>query len=163
MKRFALLGLLVLGFVTLVSAQSRNNWNWNLPQSRVPQVTSEKVTVSGDLTIVQGSLAVKSGDITYLTMGLRQFIGFIDGLKDGARVSLEGNAITRSSDANTKFLMVTKLTIAGKDYDVGRSQATAPAQPTLPNRPQAQPRPQPIPQPQLPQFQYYPNFPNRRR
>jgi len=149
MKRIVLFALLVLGFATLVSAQRRDNRFWNLPQPSVPQVTSEKVTVSGELTIVQGSLAVKSGNITYLTMGLQRFVGFIDGLKDGARVSLEGNAITRTSDAATKYLMVTKLTIAGKDYDVGRPQMTAPVRPALPNRPQAQPpRTQPQPQPQ---------------
>jgi hypothetical protein len=146
MKRVVLIALLVLGFVTLVSAQNR-----------LPRVSTEKVTVQGGLTIVQGSLAVKSGDITYLTMGLQRFIGFIDGLKDGAMVTLEGNAITSPYNANTKYLLVSKLTIAGKDYDVGMPQMSAP-RPMLPNRRQALP-----PRPQQPRFQTYPNLPNRRR
>ena len=96
MKRFVLFALLVLGIVTLAYAQdwghrNRNreweprtprheNWgNGMAPWGRqgIPQFSSEVVTVSGDLTIVQGALAVKSGNTTYLVMGLSRFIGFI--------------------------------------------------------------------------------------
>ena len=171
MKRIALITLLIFGTVVLASAQgqgrdNRNwgrvmpapradmrNWNERRPQPGVPRFNTEEVTVTGDLTIVQGSLAVKSGGVTYLTMGLRRYVGFIDGLKDGARVTIAGRAISRSEDAATKFLMITKLTIAGKDYDLGLPQMTVPNRPALPNRPQIQPRQPSPPQP----------LPNRRR
>ena len=159
MKRIALSTLLVLGIVVMVSAQDTDNRSrgqgmargfgfWGGPQAfnrtgenRAPRISPEEVTVTGELSIVQGALAVKSGDITYLTMGLNRYIGFIDTLKDGARVTLVGNAFARSEDAKTKYLMVTKMTIAGKDYDMG-PQWQIPSRPANPNRPDSpnQPR-----------------------
>ena len=151
MKRFALFTVLALGIVALVTAQGSGPWgmmgpgfgprmpgtgNWNRGNTRL-QFTREDVTVSGDLTIVQGSLAVKSGDITYVTTGLSRFIGFIDTLKEGARVSLEGTAITNPRDEKTKYLMVTKLTIAGKSYDIGRPLPVFPNRQTPPQEPRA--------------------------
>ena len=150
MKRFVLLTLLVLGIAAMASAQTRGTgwrgqgmpgWNWN--NHRIPGFTTENVTVSGELTIVQGSLAVRSGDITYLTMGLHRYIGFIDSLKDGARVSLEGTTISsrRNAESNTRYLLVTKLTIAGRDYDLGRPLPSFPNPRETPNRPETPPQP----------------------
>ena len=118
MKRVALVVLLGLGIVALASAQGwgRRTWSWVAPP--VPQITSEIVTVTGDLTIVQGSLAVKSGNTTYFVSGLDRYIGFIEPLKEGATVTLLGAAITNSRDQTSKYLRATKLTIAGKDYEI---------------------------------------------
>jgi hypothetical protein len=131
MKRFLMSTLLAFGIAGLAAAQ---NWGgrgfWGIGQMPV----AESVTVSGSLTIVQGAPAVKSGDITYLLPGLMRYAGFIDSLKDGAQVKLEGAAITSPQDAKTKILRVSKLGIGGKDYDLARPQPPANAQPMMPGR-----------------------------
>ena len=130
MKRIALCALLAVTAAALVTAQGRDKWGRGFPG--VQPIPAEQVTVTGNLTIAQGSPAVKSGDITYLVPGLLRYAGFIDSLKDGAQVRLEGAAITVSADAKTKKLQVSKLTIGGKDYDLARPQTAAPAQPSAP-------------------------------
>ena len=64
-------------------------------------------------------IAVTANEITYLTVGLNRFVGFIDGLKEGAQVSLEGNAFTRPGNDKVKALHVRKMTLNGKEYDMG--------------------------------------------
>jgi hypothetical protein len=112
-----LFSLLAFGLVALVSAQAGNRQGMG---SYPPRVFAENVTVTGNLTIAQGMIAVKSDNITYLLPGLNRYVGFIDSLKDGASVKLEGSAMSRSPDAKTKTLMISKLTIGGKEYDLGR-------------------------------------------
>jgi hypothetical protein len=121
MKRIAWFILLGLSMVTLVSAEEKNHRNGGrgFPPNPPPVVIAEAVTITGNLTIAQGMLAVKNNDITYQVPGLNRFIGFIDALKDGAQVTLEGSAITSPWDPKTKLLRLTKLTINGKDYDMG--------------------------------------------
>jgi hypothetical protein len=129
MKRKILFILLAFSAVALVSAQKMSR-GMGFPSSspRVQPVPTEAVTVTGNLTIAQGSLAVINGDTTYLVSGIQRFVGFIDGLKDGARVTLVGSAAAASQDGKTKFLWVNKLTINNKDYDLARPASTAPAQ-----------------------------------
>ena len=151
MKRFVLSALLVLGIVTLAFAQGGDNRAWGrapgMPtwgHHRGPQFATETVTVSGDLTLVRGALAVKSGDISYLVIGLSRYIGFIDALKEGASVSLEGTAISNPRDTNIKYLFASKLTIAGKDYEVGvpwQAWGNMPNRREAPNRGEAPPQP----------------------
>ena len=149
MKRFALFALLVFGICALASAQGRsghmqgNGWGpgygRRMPghnqrmqyreSPRAPRLASEEVTVAGELTIVQGSPAVKNGDITYFVGGLSRYIGFIDSLKDGARVSLEGTAVAMPQNENFKILRVRKLTVGGKEYDLGRYWPNSPDRP----------------------------------
>ena len=130
MKRIVLCAVLALSIAALAVAQGKNRQGWNFHGAQVP--ASEQVTVSGNLTIVQGSLAVKSGDITYFVPGLLRYAGFIDSLKDGAQVTLAGAAYTSPQDANAKMFQVSKLTIGGKDYDVARPQQAASARPAAP-------------------------------
>jgi hypothetical protein len=133
-KRIVLCALLAFGIAALASAQGKNRWGWGFPGA--PQPAAESASVTGNLTIVQGSLAVKSGDVTYFVPGLMRYVGFIDSLKDGAQVRLEGAAVTVSEDGKTKKLMASKLTIGGKDYDLSRPRNTqmAPAMPMMPRR-----------------------------
>ena len=161
-KRIFLFLLLILGIITIVSAQNRplpRDWRPNAP-SPAPRVNREEVKVSGELTIVQGFLAVKSGDVTYLAMGLQRYIGFIDSLKDGARVTLEGYAFNRPQNEKTKLLLISKLTIGGKDYDLGRQWMKQPQQ--LQNPRQVLP-PQPAPRQPAPRQPPPPEMPQRRQ
>ena len=96
----------------------RPRHNWGYDQNRAPRMVSERVTVSGNLTIAGGMIAVNSNDITYLAVGLNRFTGFIEGFKEGALVSLEGHAMSAQRDNKTKFLRVQKMTLNGKEYDL---------------------------------------------
>jgi hypothetical protein len=116
MKRMLLFTFLVIGIAALAFAQDRGErWGRGFPPGPPP----EKAVVTGSLTIVQGFLAVKDGDTTYYAAGLERYIGFIDSLKDGAAVSLEGFAVAAPRNDKAKILRVNKLTIGGKDYDLG--------------------------------------------
>ena len=82
------------------------------------------VTIRGTLGLSSGRIAVKSGSLSYYVRGLERLIGFIDGLKDGAQVSLEGYASVPSIEGQTERLFYpVKLTLNGKDYEVGSAQA----------------------------------------
>jgi hypothetical protein len=122
MKRIVLFSLLAFGIVAFASAQhmGRRGMEFpNMPRPSAPQIpAAEQVTVTGNLSIVHGKIAVVSGDTTYYVSGLRRYVGFIDGLKEGAQVKLEGSAYTLPSDAKAKSLRANKLNLNGKDYDL---------------------------------------------
>jgi len=86
-------------------------------------------------------IALNHNDITYLTVGLNRFVGFIDGLKEGAEVSIEGFTVQNSQNPRNnkeRVLYVQKLTLNGKDYDIGSSmRMTRPTPP--PNSGRQQP------------------------
>jgi hypothetical protein len=122
MKRIVLFGLLAFCIAGFASAQMGP---WGMGRRGLPQApqfrqtpAAEQVTVSGNLSIVHGRIAVVSDDTTYYTGGLNRLVGFIDGLKEGARVSLEGAAYQLPNAETAKFLRVNKLTLNGKDYDL---------------------------------------------
>lgn len=87
----------------------------------VPQIQNlETVKVEGKLALVNGFIGVQTKDKTYYVMGLQRLIGFIDGLKEGAAVKLEGQAFDMPMAPEYAALHVTKLTFNGKDYDLSR-------------------------------------------
>jgi hypothetical protein len=122
MKRIWLCVLLIASMAALVFAQGEKR--------RV--AAPEKTTISGTLGIAKGSIALKSGSDTYYVKGLGRFVGFIDGLKEGAQVTVEGYAFAIPRTNEGKVFRVTKLTLNGKDYDLdsggpaGNSRGFAP-------------------------------------
>jgi len=130
MKRIVLFCMLAVCAIALVSAQGNNRrredafrggphshaWNRDSPRKVLPP--PESVNVSGNLTIAQGMIAVISNDVTYLAMSLNRYTGFIDGLKEGAAVTLEGYALPSPQNDKVKLLRVQKMTLNGKDYDL---------------------------------------------
>jgi len=78
----------------------------------------EKTSLSGTLGITQGQISLTSGGKTWYVPGLNRFTGFIDGLKEGARVTVEGYALTPTDATKNGFFRVTKLTLNGKDYEI---------------------------------------------
>ena len=92
MKRNLLFIILALGIITAASAQGRNwdprDFNPRNYNPNAPRLNREEAKVTGELTLVKGFMAVKSGDTVYMAVGLNRYIGFIDSLKYGARVSL---------------------------------------------------------------------------
>ena len=79
---------------------------------------AESVKVEGKLALVNGFISVTTKDKTYYVMGIQRLIGFIDGLKEGASVKLEGDAFQMPMAPEYLVLRATKLTFAGKDYDL---------------------------------------------
>ena len=112
--------MLVFGLVGMAWAQG---WPWTRPgpdgsRPRREPPAAETVTVSGSLIVSRGSPAVKSGDDIYLVKGINRLVGFVDGLKEGAQVTIDGFALTSPRDSNFKVLRPSKLTLNGKTYDL---------------------------------------------
>jgi hypothetical protein len=129
MKRIIAFSILALCAVTLVSAHGNNRRGRGFPGG--PQHSREwksgnhreapapeETNISGNLTIAKGMVALVDKDTTYLLMGLNRYTGFIDGLKEGATVSLKGHARTDPRDKNVKFMRVEKLSLNNKEYDL---------------------------------------------
>lgn len=76
----------------------------------------ETVSVSGKLALVNGRIVLQSGENLYYVAGIGRLVGFIDGLKEGAQVSLEG--YVRNEPGNVWVLWPVKLTLGGKSYDL---------------------------------------------
>ena len=174
MKRIFLLFILALFAITVVSAQGNDRWGQRRNYGEPPRYSQERgyprgreqgsprdffqkmesASVSGNLTIVRGMIAVNSGDLTYLAWGLQRFVGFIDGLKEGAAVTLEGSAFSVPQNEKVKFLQVQKMTLNGKDYDLG--------QPRMNVRPDNMQRPDPMRHP-APRWMQQPGHDKHRR
>jgi hypothetical protein len=93
------------------------------------QTAPSTSVVKGTLGLRGGRIVLKSGDTSYYTRGLGRFIGFIDGLKEGAEVAIEGYVFPPSPEGATeRALFPVILTLNGKDYEVGRPIAETPGE-----------------------------------
>jgi hypothetical protein len=111
----ALIGLLCAGSVW---AQGRDHGWGREGGGRGNRPPAETVTINGNLQLVEGRIVVVADGKTYYTNGpFQRLIGFVDGLKEGAAVRLEGPATAVPLNPNARFLWVTKLTFNGKAYD----------------------------------------------
>ena len=108
MKKLVLLCLFITILGGVVFAQS------NTPTS----------TIRGTLGLSAGRISVVSGNIIYYVRGLQRFVGFIDGLKEGAQVSVDGYAAAPAIDGqNYRSFYPVTLTLNGKNYEVGSPAA----------------------------------------
>ena len=104
---------MVFGVIAAASAQG-----WGSGRAAPQFPAAEQVTVSGSMVVAYGSPALKSGEVTYIVSGINRLIGFVDGLKEGVQVTIEGRSISNPRDNNLKFLRPAKLTFGGKTYDM---------------------------------------------
>ena len=121
MKRILMITLLALCASALVFAQGARGQapDTEKVMRRTQAVpSSEKLTITGNLTIVNGMIAVKKDDASFLLPGLLRYAGFIDGIKDGAQVTVEGLARSQQADSKTKVLLIQKLTIGNREYEM---------------------------------------------
>ena len=111
-KKIAILLVTGLVFAGTLSAQTMNRQ----PQ---PQVQPQEIsTISGKLALVNGAIAVQNGNQTYYVHGFQHLIGFIDGLKEGATVTLEGYGFPIPEAPEYQHFFSTKLTFNGKTYEL---------------------------------------------
>jgi hypothetical protein len=129
MKRIAVLALVLAALGSLLyapglAAQDRNSRRWeNFGGVTRSRPAAEQLTLTGTLGLSQGAIVLNSGDQTWYVPGLLRYTGFIEGLKEGAAVTLEGlGRKNAGSGADSGVLWVSKLTLNGKDYDLGAAR-----------------------------------------
>ena len=116
MKKILCACAVVCMFTTSIYAQNtageRNDSGRRQKRLQEP----EKVTVDGALALKNGLISVESGGVTYHVPMLGRYTGFLDGLKENAKVKLEGYSVKRP-DEPSAFLRPVKMTLDGKEYD----------------------------------------------
>jgi hypothetical protein len=109
MKRLVVFMFIVSLIAGAVSAQAIKEQSNPPPRnSRVREDNS--VTVEGVLKLEKGFVAVENADKVYVVPMLNRYIGFINGLREGAKVSVEGYEFRN-------MIRPVKVTIEGKSYD----------------------------------------------
>jgi hypothetical protein len=109
MKRFCFLMVIAVLFVSAVFGQSPADRN-SAPRRGFDRAAPDAVTINGTLQLEKGFIAVSSGDKVYYVPRLTRYIGFIEGLKEGAVVSIEGYTYNN-------FIFPLNVTLNGKSYD----------------------------------------------
>ena len=69
------------------------------------------VTIEGTLQLQNGVIALAGENAVYFVPALTRYIGFIEGLKEGAKVRIEGSA-------SGSVIAPTRITVSGKSYDL---------------------------------------------
>jgi hypothetical protein len=120
MNKTVVLAIIVLTTAGMVSAQTWGRGrgpNWNGPaQPREHRggpgwsEPAQPVTVTGTLGLRNGVIALTNEDSDYYVPALGRYIGFIEGLKEGAQATVDGYV-------HGSRLRITKLTLNGKTYD----------------------------------------------
>ncbi|MDR2071634.1 MAG: hypothetical protein LBP81_09500 [Treponema sp.] len=77
----------------------------------------ETVTLTGKLELIDGNIALRQDTVTYYIAGLNRLTGFVDGLKEGAEVTLEGVSRKLPGDGERRVLLASRLGLNGKTYD----------------------------------------------
>ncbi|MDR2097767.1 MAG: hypothetical protein LBP37_04525 [Spirochaetaceae bacterium] len=119
MKRILLLAVTIMSVTGFIFAQNDGFCGQNMGGQvfeRRAGLDRETVTLNGTLEWVNGRIAVKTEDKTYFTPGIRELVGFVDGLKEGAGLTLTGKAHNIAYISEYGFFRTEKVTFNGKDY-----------------------------------------------
>lgn len=108
MKRIALIIAMALAVTGVSFAQG------------AAQNSAPTITVEGKLALINGAIGLKSGSKTYYLPNIGRLAGFIDGIKEGAAVKAEGYERPVAMAPEYSVIRVTKLTVGGKEYDLGQ-------------------------------------------
>ena len=104
------LGLLItISFLTMGTVFAQN-WGY----SQQPQ----SVSVNGTLQLQNGQIAIVNGNNFYYVPTLQRYVGFIDGLREGVRVSIEGFV-------NGNFIVPARMNLNGRTYDFSSNNGLA--------------------------------------
>jgi hypothetical protein len=108
MKRIALVLLAGLAYTGFLAAQTAQG-SWSAE------------TLRGNLALIDGQIAIQTQDTVYYIPRLGRLAGFIDGLKEGAAVVLEGQSYRLGTAADTgstiKIFQPEKLILGGRTWD----------------------------------------------
>ncbi|MDR3325061.1 MAG: hypothetical protein LBS82_03605 [Spirochaetaceae bacterium] len=119
MKKISVLFVAMFCTAGLIFAQESGQGNAGRPPQRGPRGQDVPVTsVSGKLAWVDGKIAVKAGEKTYFASGIRRLIGFVDSIKEGSDVKLEGREFPGGKDKVVSFFQTLKVSSNGKEYDI---------------------------------------------
>jgi hypothetical protein len=121
MKRNVLFVLLALSVLSASYAQDGGGRGGPRGQHGAPPAPApaQTLTVTGTLGLLRGMPVLEDGGTSYYVPDILRYAGFIEGLKEGAKVTLEGQlAPANRQEANAKMLRVTKLTIGSKSYEL---------------------------------------------
>jgi hypothetical protein len=98
MKKIILVVSLVLVSSSLLMAQGRPDGKDRKADFRdrrpVEAVQETEVSLAGTLVLVNGHIGLQSPDKTVLLAGIQGLTGFVEGLKEGAKVSVKGVLFT---------------------------------------------------------------------
>ncbi len=95
---------------------------YSLAAAQAP-VNFEKITLEGTLELVNAQIAIKKDAKTYYVMIPSRLIGFIDGLKEGASVKVEGYSHAIVGVKDSFGVHVDSLTLNGKTIDLSTQAA----------------------------------------
>jgi len=110
MKRLVIFLIIAVLTAGAVFAQSVKEQGANPPPRNSRVRDDNSVTVEGVLKLEKGLITVESSNNVYFVPMLNRYIGFISGLREGAKVSVEGYEFRNT-------IRPTKVTIEGKSYD----------------------------------------------
>lgn len=122
MKKIVVLVAIAAIAASAAAAQGMRPGMWN--QAPATEASQEVVKVDGRLSLVNGHPAVVASGKTYYVRIPGMLYGYLDTLKDGAAVKLEGYANSVPLAADTFVLQVAKLNVGGKDYDLAEFAET---------------------------------------
>jgi hypothetical protein len=124
MKKFLIVGLIAL----TVAAQAFAGWggpgrgpsSHGLPEAGDSGSDLVSVSISGQLAVVNGSLAVQDGSNTYFVKGLSRLMHSVPGLVVGAKVTLQGYSSVIMDDGaiSGQYFKVSRITFNGTTYPV---------------------------------------------
>jgi hypothetical protein len=111
MKKMIIAALAALGIALSAAAQS------TVVVNAAPQ-QGQSLTITGKLETIDWNIAIRAEGVVYYMPELKGLAGFVPALQEGAAVTVTGNAYAIASKPGYSHLAVTKLAIAGKDYDL---------------------------------------------
>jgi hypothetical protein len=119
MKRMIIISVAALAILGTVSAQAvRGRFDAPNTAPQAGTVSEETVSVEGKLAYVNGLIALQTRDKTYYVGGLQRLFGFVEGLKEGASVKVEGYTREMPLAPEYSHLMATKVSVNGKVYEL---------------------------------------------
>lgn len=117
--------IVVLAVAVAASAVSAQGW---APGFRGPGAApaasaapAEVTKIEGKLSLVNAHPAVVVKDKTYYVGIPSRLFGFVDGLKEGAQVKLEGYEQALPYATNVAMFHVVKLTVGGREIDLSQA------------------------------------------
>ena len=116
--------IVVLAIEVAASAVSAQGWapGFRGPGAYpAPAAPAETVKIEGKLALVNAHPAVVVKDKTYYVGIPARLFGFVDGLKEGAQVKLEGYEQALPYATNVSLFHVVKLTLGGREIDLSQA------------------------------------------